>query len=376
MLRRLGGAPTAEPAMARRRTRDQLPGGYIADAGSGTLYKRGRLLGQGAFGRCYELMDVSSSKVYAVKIIPQARLAEPGNRQRVEREIELHGRLRHRHVVGFHGHFADRSNVYVVLEYCSRRTLADILRVRDTLTEPEVRYYLRQIISGLRYLHGQGIVHRDLKPSNLFVTTSMQVKIGDMGLARREGPSGRRWGAVCGTPGFLAPEVVDRRGHSAASDVWALGCIMYAALAGSSPFEGASRQELYRRIRAARLPLPGSLSPGARALVASLLAPEPAARPGLGDVLRHDFFTQGFTPDTLPARACRSAPVFARPNLLCQVLRRAAAALLGGCQQPPNSGPRPSLPSPAGTRGHRTAEAVAGAVQEGVPGHPDFRDRN
>ncbi|XP_064353278.1 inactive serine/threonine-protein kinase PLK5-like [Dromaius novaehollandiae] len=278
--------------MAGRRAGDELPGRYIADAGSGTLYKRGRLLGQGAFGRCYELADVSSGKVYAVKIIPRARLAEPGGRQRVERETELHGRLHHRHVVGFHGRFADRSNVYVVLERCSRGSLADILRARETLTEPEVRYYLRQVVAGLRYLHGQGVVHRDLKPSNLLVTAGMRVKIGDLGLARRQEPGGRRWGAVCGTPGYLAPEVLDGQGHSAASDVWALGCVMYAALAGRPPFEGAGRQELREGMGAARFPLPRGLSPAARALVASLLDPEPAARPGLGDVLRHDFFTQ------------------------------------------------------------------------------------
>uniref|UniRef100_A0A8B9Q3D0 Protein kinase domain-containing protein n=1 Tax=Apteryx owenii TaxID=8824 RepID=A0A8B9Q3D0_APTOW len=128
----------------------------------------------GAFGRCYELTDVSSGKVYAVKIIPQARLAELGNRQ----QMELHGCLRHRHVVGFHGHFADRSNVYVVLEYCGRRSLADILRARGTLTEPEVRYYLRQVVSGLRYLHGQGVVHRDLKPSHLFCGQNSKSTLG------------------------------------------------------------------------------------------------------------------------------------------------------------------------------------------------------
>ncbi|XP_068775634.1 inactive serine/threonine-protein kinase PLK5-like [Struthio camelus] len=362
--------------MARRRQGTELPGSYIADAGSGTLYKRGRLLGEGAFGRCYELTDVSSGRVYAAKIIPQARLAEPGNRQRVEREIELHGRLRHPHVLGFGGHFADRSNVYLVLEYCSRGSLADILRARETLTEPEVRYYLRQVVSGLRYLHAQGIVHRDLKPSNLFVTESMQVKIGDLGLARREVRSGRRWGAVCGTPGYLAPEVVDRKGHSVASDVWALGCVTYAALVGCSPFEGTSRQELYQRIRAARFPLPGRLSPGARALVASLLAPEPAARPSLEDVLHHDFFAQGFTPATLPAHACCSVPVCAGPNPLCKALQRAAAALIGGgrARSPATAGRSPpgAQRGPGGTpsphrKGFRESCAEGGTRQPRLP---------
>ncbi|NXF52149.1 PLK5 kinase, partial [Oceanites oceanicus] len=94
------------------------------------------------------------------------------------------------------------------------------------------------------------------------------------------------------TPSYLAPEVLDRKGHGVPSDIWALGCAMYAALTGSPPFEAAHRQELYQRIRAARYPLPSHLSPQARALIARLLAPQPAARPSLRDVLAHGFFTQ------------------------------------------------------------------------------------
>ncbi|NXT35696.1 PLK5 kinase, partial [Pelecanoides urinatrix] len=94
------------------------------------------------------------------------------------------------------------------------------------------------------------------------------------------------------TPSYLAPEVLDRKGHGVPSDIWALGCAMYTALTGSPPFEAAHRQELYGRIRAARYPPSPHLSPHARALIARLLAPEPAARPSLRDMLDHGFFTQ------------------------------------------------------------------------------------
>ncbi|NXT54288.1 PLK2 kinase, partial [Pluvianellus socialis] len=94
------------------------------------------------------------------------------------------------------------------------------------------------------------------------------------------------------TPGYLAPEVLDRKGHGVPSDVWALGCATYTLLTGSPPFEAAQRQELYRRIRAAQYPPPPPLSPRAQTLIARLLAPEPTARPSLRDVLDHGFFTQ------------------------------------------------------------------------------------
>ncbi|XP_059725697.1 inactive serine/threonine-protein kinase PLK5-like isoform X3 [Haemorhous mexicanus] len=322
------------------------PGWYLRDEGTGTLYKRGRLLGEGTFGRCYQVTEVTSGRLYAAKVIPRARLAAVGIGDRVERERELQCRLRHPHIVRLHGHFTDRGHFYLLLELCSRGSLADILRARGRLTEPEVRYYLRQLLSGLRYLHGHGLVHRDLKPSNFLVTERMRVKIGDLGLAQRAAPPGRRWGALCGTPSYLAPEVLDRRGHAAPADIWALGCAVYTALTGHAPFEARHRPELFRRIRSARYPLPPGLSPRARALIAHMLQPEPAARPGPARLLCHPFLTQvrdwatrgtrgtprdtrgslpvapqGFTPHTLPPRACHSVPIFVGQEPLCWILR-------------------------------------------------------
>ncbi|XP_042717860.1 inactive serine/threonine-protein kinase PLK5 isoform X4 [Chrysemys picta bellii] len=280
---------------------------FLEDPGTGTLYRRGQLLGK------------------------------------VEREIELHSHLSHRHVVGFHRHFADRDNIYMILEYCSHKSLAHILKARKTLTEPEVRYYLRQIIAGLRYLHQQGIIHRDLKLSNFFLTKNMQVKIGDLGLATRDEQAGRRRGVVCGTPNYLAPEVIAKKGHSFQSDIWALGCIMYTALTGCSPFEITHKQEMYQCIREGRYPIPNHLSPGARKLIGCLLAPSPSERPSLEEVLEHEFFTQGFTPDKLPSRACHSVPVFALPNPIGKLLKKAAKVLFRGlpCQEPRAGSPVP-----------------------------------
>uniref|UniRef100_A0A8C0G872 Polo kinase n=1 Tax=Chelonoidis abingdonii TaxID=106734 RepID=A0A8C0G872_CHEAB len=247
---------------------------------------------QGAFGRCYKFTDTSTGKIYAIKIVPQSRISRLESRGKVEREIELHSHLSHQHVVGFHRHFADRDNIYMILEYCSHKSLAHILKARKTLTEPEVRYYLRQIIAGLRYLHQQGIIHRDLKLSNFFLTKNMQVKIGDLGLATRDEQAGRRLGVVCGTPNYLAPEVIAKKGHSFQSDIWALGCILYTALTGCSPFEITHKQEMYQCIREGRYSTPNHLSPGARKLIGRLLAPSPSERPSLEEVLEHEFFTQ------------------------------------------------------------------------------------
>ncbi|XP_034281739.1 inactive serine/threonine-protein kinase PLK5-like isoform X2 [Pantherophis guttatus] len=359
-------------AAARRRAEGDTLKYFVEDPGTGTLYKRGQLLGQtqnnpsalgrrdqrllladkppslpprsqGAFGQCYTFTDTSTNRIYAVKVFSQQRVARLGNRGKVQREIELHSQLHHRNVVGFHRHFADQENIYLVLEYCSRKSLAHILKIRRTLTEPEVRFYLKQITSGLQYLHQQGIIHRDLKLSNVFITKRMQVKIGDLGLATREERAYWRRGVVCGTPNYLAPEVIAKKGHSFKSDIWALGCIMYTALAGFPPFEITHKQELFQRIQEGCYPLPGHLSPAACSLIGRLLAPDPSGRPSLEEVLGHPFFTQHFIPARLPSRACRSVPIFPFANPLGKFFQKTAMLLFRGA---PCQGPQAVSPAP------------------------------
>ncbi|CAJ0956860.1 unnamed protein product, partial [Ranitomeya imitator] len=135
----------------------------IEDPGSGRLYNRGNLLGKGAFGRCYKCTDVSSRQVYAVKMISHTRKIVIQQRGGVEKEIELHSQLKHRNIVRFYHHFRDQKYMYLVMEYCRHKSLAHILKVRKLLTEPEVRYYMKQILQGVQFLHQQGVIHRDLK---------------------------------------------------------------------------------------------------------------------------------------------------------------------------------------------------------------------
>ncbi|XP_077457572.1 serine/threonine-protein kinase PLK2b isoform X2 [Stigmatopora argus] len=302
----------------------------ITDPATGKCYCRGKVLGKGGFAKCFELTDLSTSKVYAAKIIPHARVSKPHQREKIDREIELHRLLHHRHIVHFYHHFEDKENIYILLEYCSRKSLAHILKARKVLTEPEVRYYLRQIVSGLRYLHEQEILHRDLKLGNFFVSESMELKVGDFGLAAKLEPAGNRRKTICGTPNYLSPEVLNKQGHGCESDIWALGCVMYTMLLGRPPFETTNLKETYRCIREARYTLPSSLSPQAKQLIASLLAKAPEERPNLEHILRHDFFTQGFSPERLSSNCCHSAPDFHISSPAKSFFKKAAAALFGG----------------------------------------------
>ncbi|KAK7934298.1 hypothetical protein WMY93_005194 [Mugilogobius chulae] len=263
----------------------------ITDPATGKCYCRGKVLGKGGFAKCYELTDLSTSKVYAAKIIPHSRVSKPHQRE---------------------------------------KSLAHILKARKILTEPEVRYYLRQIVSGLKYLHEQEILHRDLKLGNFFVSESMELKVGDFGLAAKLEPAGNRRKTICGTPNYLSPEVLNKQGHGCESDIWALGCVMYTMLLGRPPFETTNLKETYRCIREARYSLPSSLSPQAKQLISSLLAKIPDDRPNLDLILRHDFFTQGFSPERLSPSCCHSPPDFHVSSPAKSFFKKAAAALFGG----------------------------------------------
>uniref|UniRef100_A0A8C1EYB2 Serine/threonine-protein kinase PLK n=1 Tax=Cyprinus carpio carpio TaxID=630221 RepID=A0A8C1EYB2_CYPCA len=302
----------------------------ITDSATGKCYCRGKVLGKGGFAKCYEFTDLSTGKMYAAKIIPHTRVSKPHQREKIDREIELHRALHHKHIVHFYNHFEDKDNIYILLEYCSRRSLAHILKARKVLTEPEVRYYLRQIVSGLKYLHEQEILHRDLKLGNLFINESMELKVGDFGLAAKLEPVENRRRTICGTPNYLSPEVLNKQGHGCESDIWALGCVMYTMLLGRPPFETTNLKETYRCIREARYSMPSSLSAQAKHLISSMLAKNPMHRPHLDDILRHDFFCQGFTPDRLSAICCHAAPDLHHTSPAKSFFKKAAAALFGG----------------------------------------------
>ncbi|KAJ8287200.1 hypothetical protein GJAV_G00048830 [Gymnothorax javanicus] len=276
----------------------------VTDSSTGKCYCRGKVLGKGGFAnrtkgkRLTEKSNCTESFITSTSFI-------------------------------FFHHFEDKDNIYILLEYCSRRSLAHILKARKVLTEAEVRYYLRQIVSGIKYLHEQEILHRDLKLGNFFINESMELKVGDFGLAAKLEPLENRRRTICGTPNYLSPEVLNKLGHGCESDIWALGCVMYTMLLGRPPFETTNLKETYRCIREARYSMPSSLSSSAKLLISSMLSKCPEDRPSLDDILLHDFFGQGYTPERLSMSCCHSAPDFHLSSPAKNFFKKAAAAIFG-----------------------------------------------
>ena len=319
---------SASPAHSRHSKEDDLTD-IITDVKSNYAFRRGRLIGKGGFAKVYEVTDLTVSgagiRIFADKVINKEVFNKRStSKDKVKREIMLHKDLIHPNVVQFHKWFYDtHSNVHIILEYCAQKSLLHVMKARKVLTEPEVRYYMLQICEGVRYIHRRNILHRDLKLGNMFLTADMTLKIGDFGLATQfnSGQEKPNTTTLCGTPNYIAPEVLRKQGHGIEADIWALGCMMYAMLVGTPPFETKSLSRTYAKIAANEYDIPDRLSQAAHDFIRMLLHPDPASRGHLNqhghhhDLLSQPFFVRGFCPSILPPISTTQPPKFPLENL-------------------------------------------------------------
>lgn len=299
----------ARPGSSGSQTRSKTAGGskgstsrvpsppeYLEDLSCKTglvRYKKGRFLGKGGFAKCYEITRLHDNKIFACKIVAKASITKPRARDKLKTEIHIHRRLNHERVVKFVSNFEDADNVYIVLELCTNTSLNDYLRRKKRMTEPEAMYYLKELIQGLKYLHKHRVIHRDLKLGNLFLDESMHLKIGDFGLAAMLSEEGEKKTTICGTPNYIAPEILDgKSGHSFEVDVWSLGVIMYTMLIGRPPFETKDIKSTYRQIRHCQYTFPETapISADAKKVICDILVLDPKKRPSLDRLLAHPWF--------------------------------------------------------------------------------------
>ncbi|KPI83960.1 putative protein kinase putative polo-like protein kinase [Leptomonas seymouri] len=311
-MQRLGGvrsAPAYGPDASSPITTADLPKPtfqpgtsiYEVDSTTGKLHKFacGRVLGRGGFAKCYEVSDETGT--YALKAVNRASLDKPRTQQKLHTEIAIHKRMKHKYIVNFMRTFRDRYYVYMLLEKCDHGTLMDLLKVRR-FTVPETQYVMLQCLAAMQYMHDQCVIHRDLKPGNIMLDSGLNVKIGDFGLAAELQYDGERKRTICGTPNYIAPEIIDQKshGHSYEVDTWSLGVILYTLLVGKPPFQMEDVESTYKRIRQCRYDFPSCVPENARDLITQILQSSPSHRPTLMDIRQHSFFSSPPPPMTPP----------------------------------------------------------------------------
>lgn len=181
--------------------------------------------------------------------------------------------------------------------------MLDLQIKRHTLTVPECRYFIFEVLQGVLFLHQSKIIHRDLKPGNIFLDNKLHIKIGDFGLATKFTEKDDRKQTFCGTPNYMAPEMMSARGHSYKADVWSIGCMLYTLLVGTPPFDGAVVENTYTNIRSCYYKIPLSVHEEAASLIKLTVQRSPARRPSVDKMLKHEFIHSSFRPISLP-RCC------------------------------------------------------------------------
>ena len=266
-------------------------------------YTKGRFLGKGGFAKCYELICQDNNKIFAAKMLPLSDIKTERQKQKLLTEIKIHKSLHHQQIVAFEHYFKDNTNVYILLELCQNQTLNELFERRKKLSEVEVQCYIVQLIRALQYLHSHRVIHRDLKLGNLFLNDKMELKVGDFGLATKLDFEGERKKTVCGTPNYIAPEVLYGAGHSYEVDIWAIGVIIYTLLIGKPPFETRDVKTTYTKIKKAdfSFPITSKISLAAKNIIKKILILDPKKRPTLNNILSDEFFNQGIAiPKLLP----------------------------------------------------------------------------
>lgn len=232
-------------------------------------------------------------------------------------ELQIHSKLSHPNIVGFHRAFSFHTSTYVVLELCPNGSLADMLKKRKQVTLPEIRRLVIQVCGAVKYLHHRHIVHRDLKTGNLFLDERMNVKVGDFGLAAllvtERDMEVRRRTTMCGTPNYLAPEILEKgKGHDEKVDLWAIGVIAYTLAVGKAPFHASTKEEIYKKLKSGTYTWPElsattNQSADLRDLVSSILVEE-QQRPNPDAIVSHKFFKIAYVPPEIPVSARTEAP--------------------------------------------------------------------
>lgn len=258
-------------------------------------YEIGRLLGQGTFAKVYFARRISTNQSVAIKVIDKEKVLRVGMMNQIKREISVMRIARHPNIVQLYEVMATKTRIYFIMEYCKGGELFNKV-AKGRLKEDVARKYFVQLINAVDFCHSRGVYHRDIKPENLLLDENENLKVSDFGLSALA-ESRHQDGLLhttCGTPAYVAPEVINRKGYDgAAADIWSCGVVLFVLLAGYLPFHDSNLMEMYRKIGRAEYRCPNSFPPEARKLLLKILDPNPSARLPVSKIKECSWFRKG-----------------------------------------------------------------------------------
>ncbi|XAR58852.1 Non-specific serine/threonine protein kinase [Bertholletia excelsa] len=259
-------------------------------------YEVGRLLGQGTFAKVYYGRSVITGESVAIKVIQKDKILRVGLIEQIKREISIMRLVKHPNILQLYEVMATKTKIYFILEYARGGELFDKV-AKGKLKEDVAQKYFQQLINAVDYCHSRGVYHRDLKPENLLLDENENLKISDFGLSALA-ESKRQDGLLhttCGTPAYVAPEVINRKGYDGAkADIWSCGVILFVLLAGYLPFHDPNLMEMYRKIGRSEYKCPSWFPPEVRKLLIRILDPNPATRISITKIKESSWFRKAF----------------------------------------------------------------------------------
>ncbi|XP_038677980.1 cGMP-dependent protein kinase 1 isoform X2 [Scyliorhinus canicula] len=257
-------------------------------------------LGVGGFGRV-ELVQLKSeeSKTFAMKILKKRHIVDTRQQEHIRSEKQIMQEAHSDFIVRLYRTFKDSKYLYMLMEACLGGELWTILRDRGSFDDATTRFYTACVVEAFAYLHSKGIIYRDLKPENLILDHRGYAKLVDFGFAKKIGFGKKTW-TFCGTPEYVAPEIILNKGHDISADYWSLGILMYELLTGSPPFSGPDPMKTYNIILRGidMIEFPKKITKNAANLIKKLCRDNPSERlgnlkNGVKDIQKHKWF-EGF----------------------------------------------------------------------------------
>lgn len=254
-------------------------------------FKIGPFLGSGRFGRVYLASEKSSEYLVALKMMKKDELTKARVERQVFREIDIHSRLQHPHVLQLLTYFHDEVRVYLVLELAAGGCVYNELRrtPNKRFDERVTAKYVHQVADALEYCHAQNVIHRDLKPENLLLTQDGDVKLADFGWSVHTTITRR---TRCGTLDYMPPEIINSQKYDKRVDHWSLGVLVYEFLVGTPPFYCKSQASTNSRIKNIDFKWPELVTPGAKDLITRLVKLESSERLSMAEVMKHEWIVE------------------------------------------------------------------------------------
>ena len=252
-------------------------------------------LGSGSFGRVYLVTHKKTKANYAIKAIDKRNKANIEEKPYFRREVEVMYKIHHPNVIKLYSHFEDNNFCYFIMEYIAKGNMFGLIPTdkKKRISTQLVAILIKDIISAVYFLHNMSppIIHRDIKPENVLLADNFVAKLTDFGWSNYIQEDQKRT-TVCGTPIYLAPEIIKEQGHDERVDIWCIGVLLFELTTGTVPFPGNDIESLENNILKLRIQWPKEINVDAKNLISKILKLDPNARISLSDMLKHPFITK------------------------------------------------------------------------------------